>query len=387
MQDILLSHAQIVTPTKHFKGSIKIEEGRIADILPDKFYSEGIDLRGNWLVPGCIDIHSDYIEKELHPRSTASFPLPFALHFMDARAASCGITTLFSAISFTVDKHKNRTFRQAIALAKEIDQARKDTLVRHYLHARIDPNASELPAYLEEMRELESMYLVVYNDSIPGERQFTLDHYIRAVAREEGISWEEAERFVEERKAELSTVNHRREIQAVLNEDCILGSHDDTTQAHVDEAHAFGATLSEMPTTMEAARRAKELDMWVCMGAPNFYRGGSHCGNLAAHEAMTEDLIDMLCSDYHFPTLLASVIKMMNEGYTPSEAINFVSLNPAKMLKFDQELGSIEVGKIADLVSFQLKHDHAAVTNVWVEGMLKHQAYYEGVLEPQSFKS
>ena len=36
-----------------------------------------------------------------------------------------------------------------------------------------------------------------------------------------------------------------------------------------------GATLSEMPCSIEAARKAKELGMMVCMGAPNYFRGGS----------------------------------------------------------------------------------------------------------------
>ncbi len=386
MQDVLLSHAKIVTPVDYFEGSIKVENGIIVDILPDKHFAEALNLQGNWVVPGCIDIHSDYIEKELHPRSSASFPLPFALHYMDARAASCGITTLFSAVSFSEDEDKNRTFEKAISLTRELDQARKNTLVRHYLHARIDPNSTALPEYVDELKELESLYLVVYNDSIPGQRQFTLDHYIQSVARNRGLSLEEARQFAEARIAKLSEVNHRKIIEQALLDTCILGSHDDTTVSHIDEAAAFGARLAEMPTTMIAAKRAKELDMWVCMGAPNFYRGGSHCGNLAAHEAMSENLVDMLCSDYHFPTLLASVIKMMNEGYQPHEAINFVSLHPARMLKFDQEIGSIEKGKRADLVSFRLKDDHAAVTHVWVDGKLKYQSFYEDAMVTRSVR-
>src|ERR1700734_2892969 len=122
----LLTNARIVTPAEDFLGTLVIEEGIIAAILPGKHYAEGADLRGGWLTPGCIDIHTDYLEKELHPRSSASFPLSFALHFLDARAASCGITTVFSAISYSEDPNKNRSLEPAINLARELDKARHD---------------------------------------------------------------------------------------------------------------------------------------------------------------------------------------------------------------------------------------------------------------------
>src|SRR5580698_5846926 len=115
----LLTNAHIVTPTEDFVGTVVIENGVIAAVLPGKYYAEGTDLRGQWLTPGCIDIHTDYLEKELHPRSSAAFPLSFALHFLDARAASCGITTVFSAVSFVDNETKNRNLEQAVALAAE----------------------------------------------------------------------------------------------------------------------------------------------------------------------------------------------------------------------------------------------------------------------------
>src|SRR6202000_229250 len=114
----LLTNARIVTPTEDFTGTVVVEDGIITDIRKDGYYPDGTDLRGQWLTPGCIDIHTDYLEKELHPRSSASFPLSFALHFLDARAASCGITTVFSAISFVDNETKARSVEQAVSLAR-----------------------------------------------------------------------------------------------------------------------------------------------------------------------------------------------------------------------------------------------------------------------------
>jgi alpha-D-ribose 1-methylphosphonate 5-triphosphate diphosphatase len=382
MNSHLLTNARIVTPSENFIGTVEIENGIIASVIKDKYYAEGIDLKGQWLIPGCIDIHTDYLEKELYPRASASFPLPFALHFMDARAATCGITTVFSAVSFSDNGEKNRKLSEAMELARQIDSARHSLLVRHFLHARIDPNTDGILDYLEPMTQLESLYMVIYNDQIPGERQFTLQQQIEMRSKSLGISAEEAEKRLRLQIERTSRVNNREPIYQAFKDKYIIGSHDDTTVEHVEEGKRYGASLSEMPTTLAAARKAKELGLWVCIGAPNYYRGGSHCGNLSCWEAMEEDLVDILCSDYHFPTMLASVLRMIENGIDPSKAVNMVTLNPAKLLNFDKETGSIETGKRADIVVLDGKKSFAAVSHVFVDGVSKLRADYTHGVQP-----
>lgn len=122
--------------------------------------------------------------------------------------------------------------------------------------------------------------------------------------------------------------------------------------------------------------------MLVCMGAPNYVRGGSHCGNLSCVDAIQEDMVDMICPDYHFPTMLTSALMMIRDGLSPSRAINFVSLNPARILDMNSSIGSIEIGKEADLVSFCDRGNFADVGNVWVRGVRKFQASAEGIGQP-----
>lgn len=375
MNSHILTNARIITPKDNFEGSVVLENGIITDILRGKKIVEGIDLKGQWLIPGIIDIHSDYLEKEIHPRPSAKFPIPFAMHFMDARAAACGITTLFSAISFSQDNLKSRTFTEAIELAKAIDSTTDNLLVRHYIHARLDPNTTAVLDYLEEMKNLKNLKLVVFNENIPGQRQFPLERQIEMRSKNLGISKEEAHQLLLAFIEEKSKINHRLEIQQVFGKLMAIGSHDDTTVEHVIEAGKFGATLSEMPVSIEAARKAKELGMFVCMGAPNYYRGGSHCGNLSCIDAMDENLVDIFCSDYHLPTMLGSLVAMLNSGLNPSYAVNLMTKNAADYLGLDN-IGSIEVGKTADLVSFEIQNDYGAVTNVLVDGYMKYSTSY-----------
>lgn len=382
MNTHLLTNARVVTPTGHFTGAVSIDNGIITGIYKDQHYAEGKDLQGQWLIPGCIDIHTDYLEKELQPRSSASFSPSFAQHFLDVRAASCGLTTVFSAIAFSNNESKHRTIEQAVGLARQIDKTRDSMLVRHYLHARIDPNTDMVLPYLEEMAGLESLFLVVFNDTVPGTRQYTIEQQIELRMKERGYTREEALERLQQQVRETGRINHREKIRAVFGGKCIIGSHDDTTEEHILEALAYGATLAEMPTTLAAARKAKDSGMWVCMGAPNYFRGGSHCGNLSCQEAMGEGLVDILCSDYHFPTMLGTVVRMIEEGIAPHEAVNLVSLNPARLLGLDGHTGSIAVGKRADLVCFSGERSFAAVSNVWVDGISKFSADYKKAVLP-----
>jgi alpha-D-ribose 1-methylphosphonate 5-triphosphate diphosphatase len=375
MKEKILSNAHIVTPDENFIGSVVIHNGYIIDVVKDKFYSSGVDLKQQWLLPGLIDIHSDYLEKEIHPRPSAQFPVDFAVHYMDARAAACGLTTVFSAVSFSQDYSKLRTFEDAFNMVKQFEEATKDTLVKHFLHARLDPNTNAVLDYIDNILNHKSLQLVVYNDSVPGERQFTLEYTIEMRAKARGVSKEEIRPQILQMIEERKKINHRPSIYKKLKDHVVLGSHDDTTAEHVHEAKKYGATLSEMPTTIEAARTAKKEGMLVCMGAPNYYRGGSHCGNLACKDAIKENLVDIICSDYHFPSMIACYVKMLKDGYSPSFAANLMTRNAADLIGL-KNTGRIETGMKADLIAFDIKNTFGAVNYVFVDGDLKYNTQY-----------
>lgn len=376
----ILTNATIVLPHGTVHGSVIIEGNRIAEISPTRRYADGLDLDEQFLIPGAIDIHTDYMEKELNPRPSASFPLAMAFHFMDVRAIACGLTTVLGAARISRDEESEArvgTWRgDGLALASAYRELSRTALARHLIHVRWNPNFEPVEPILEELLGLESIGNLVYNDAVPGERQFrgVNEERIQAYAARQNLPLDEARVQWEARREALRQINSRLKVKAALAGRIPLGSHDDTTVEHVEEAFEAGATLSEMPCTLEAARRAKELGMMVCMGAPNYFRGSSHCGNLSCRDAMGEGLVDILCSDFHFPSMLGSVVKMMHDRMEPSAAINLITLNAARYLRRDKDLGSIEVGKKADLVAFSPRDSFGVVTHVWVDGLVRLHA-------------
>jgi alpha-D-ribose 1-methylphosphonate 5-triphosphate diphosphatase len=376
MTETILTNAHIVCPDSEVNGTLVIEDERIVDILSHNL-PDGIDLHGAILIPGIIDIHTDYLEREVSPRPTAKIPLELALHVMDLRALSCGLTTVSTAARISEEREGlNGSWRgDGLALAKRFQELIPELRAHHLIHIRWSTNFEPIEAILDQLLELKSIANLVFNDDTPGQRQFRdIEAQIQQRATRQKISLEEARKSFEERAEKARKINNRMTVKARLAGRIPIGSHDDTTVEHVIEAFESGATLSEMPCSIEAARKAKELGMMVCMGAPNYYRGGSHCGNLACHDAMAENLVDIICSDYHFPSMLACALRMVEEGMTLPAAIKLFTQNPARHLGMGETTGSIELGKQADLAAFHPHRGFGDVLHVWVGGKQRYSS-------------
>jgi alpha-D-ribose 1-methylphosphonate 5-triphosphate diphosphatase len=133
-----------------------------------------------------------------------------------------------------------------------------------------------------------------------------------------------------------------------------LASHDDTTAAHVLQAHAEGASMSEFPTTLLAAQTAHANGLLTVMGGPNVVRGGSHSGNVSAASLAQHGLLDIVSSDYVPGSLLSAVVRLVDDGiYTLPQAVATVTHNPALATGL-KDRGQIAVGQRADLIQVQL---------------------------------
>ncbi|STS87711.1 metal-dependent hydrolase [Klebsiella variicola] len=74
------------------------------------------------------------------------------------------------------------------------------------------------------------------------------------------------------------------------------------------------------------------------MGAPNIVRGGSHSGNIAAHQLASSGLLDILSSDYYPASLLDAAFRIADaedNAFTLAQAIRLVSKHPAQALGLD----------------------------------------------------
>lgn len=361
-----LVNGTLVLPDRVVTGSIVFEQGIIVDVIVNGYpalppEAEVVDVDGAFVIPGLVDLHNDSLETEINPRPDANLPLRFALANMESRLLAAGVTTEFHAISFMDLIRSGRTVADATSRVRFIAtlEDRSCSPVDHYVLHRLDVwHADGIEALFESIQDVDVRYLSI-NDHTPGQGQYRdLGLHVQRMTAwaesrggvaptEEGVRLE-----IETRSRDSETVAavYRRVREEARRLGIAIATHDDDTAAKVDAQCAIGATVAEFPVTIEAARRARDRGMAIVVGAPNIVRGGSTSGNQDAADLFALGLADVICSDYHAPSLLPAALQLVADGLLdmPS-AIRCLTLNPARAVRLEG-VGAIAKGNAADLV-------------------------------------
>jgi alpha-D-ribose 1-methylphosphonate 5-triphosphate diphosphatase len=376
---IVFSNARMVLAHEVVSGSLSVATGRIDAIHGGPSAEGTIDLDGDYLLPGLVEIHTDNFERHLMPRPKVHWnPLP-ALLAHDAELAAAGITTVFDALGVgEADPESLRGTTWGATLATLDACAAQDLLrIDHHLHVRCElpaPNTIEL---FKPFHGHPRLSLISLMDHTPGQRQWE-DIDLARVYYTGRKGWSDSK--FELRLAQAGRLQteyaqpHRRYfVEYCRAHGVALASHDDTTVAHVEQAHAEGASMSEFPTTLAAAGAARALGLANVMGGPNVMRGGSHSGNVAASELARAGLLDILSSDYVPGSLLGAAMRLMHDGLaTLPQAVAMVTRTPARAAGL-HDRGALAPGLRADLVQVRMctlpdGARHALVRGVWREG-------------------
>jgi alpha-D-ribose 1-methylphosphonate 5-triphosphate diphosphatase len=371
--DMILSNARVVTSGEVLLGAVHVRDGRIRSV--DGGAAEGIDLEGDLLMPGLVELHTDNFEKHLMPRPKVRWPELPALFAHDAEIAAAGITTVYDALGIGDVGLEGLRGQDMSEVLGAIEQAAAGGLLRadHRLHIRCELPAPNLMELFAPFRGHPRVGLLSVMDHTPGQRQWeNLAHARTYYCGKKGWTEDAFNRAIGEAREcqERYAIPHRQEVVAYARDQGIpLASHDDTLTAHVDEAKREGAAISEFPTRVEAARAAREAGLAIVMGAPNVVRGGSHSGNVAATELARAGLLDALSSDYVPASLMLAAFRLVSDaGFTVPQAVATVSLNPARALGLGDR-GEIAPGLRADLVQVRLVDGvQPVVRAVWREG-------------------
>lgn len=371
----LIENADIVLPDRVIRGWVAVADGRIAEIGEGEAPERGLDVKGDTLIPGLVELHTDHLESHYAPRPKVRWhPLGAVLSY-DAQIAASGITTVFDSLRAGVDTDGGGLGAELIQLAEAIDEARRDHLFRaeHLTHLRCEAPSLDVVDTVEQFVARFPVGLISLMDHTPGQRQFRdVSKYFTYYGGKTGKSREEMENLVERKTVEngARTAVNRPALVALARANRIpLASHDDTTLSEVDQSVEEGVVLAEFPTTVEAALASHQRGITVMMGAPNLIRGGSHSGNVAAETLAREGVLDILSSDYVPASLLMGAFDLPRRvpGITLPQAVATVTRNPAEATGL-HDRGAIEVGRRADLVRVQVSGEVPVVRQVWREG-------------------
>lgn len=373
---MIITNVNLVLENEVIRGSVELRDGVIANMSDSTSQLPGaFDGENGFLMPGLIELHTDNLEKYFTPRPKVNWPPLSAMSAHDTQLIGSGITTVLDAVALGDYRDGNRqeNLDQFINTVAE-SQKRGLTRAEHRIHLRCEVPHSTTVGLFERYVNMPEVQLVSLMDHAPGQRQFVnLDKYRTYYQGKYNMTNAEMAVYEKDQVAQSQrwSKQNRDEITRQCRELNIpTASHDDATSAHVTESKELGMVIAEFPTTVEAAKRSHELGLKVMMGAPNVIRGGSHSGNVAAHELASLGVLDILSSDYYPVSLLDAVFTLVYDernNLDVAQAVQLATLNPAQALGL-HDRGVIVEGKRADLVLAHRVDGHQLVSRVWREG-------------------
>ncbi|WP_405144623.1 N-acetylglucosamine-6-phosphate deacetylase [Sphaerisporangium sp. NBC_01403] len=354
---ITLADARVVTPDGVHEGWITIEDGRVTHIGQGQAPRDGHSLAGRYVVPGFVDIHT-------HGGAGGSFPSGDQEEARRVAAfhAAHGTTTIMASL---VTASLADLARATSALAELCDDgllagvhfegpyiarsrcgAHDPTLLRH-------PSAGELAGLLKAGRGHVRMLTIA--PELPGGldtiRAAVSEGVIAALGHsdatyEQAIAGIEAGCTVATHLYNALPPLHHREpgpMAALLEDERV------TIELINDGVHVHPAMMRLAGTVAGAGRTALITDAMAAAGmGDGTYRLGSMevevsdgAARLVEGGAIAGSTLTM---DVAFRRAVQEV------GLSVAEAAEMASLTPARVLGVDGRVGSISVGKDADLV-------------------------------------
>ncbi len=372
--ETILTNAILVLADTVVSGTIVLRGTEIVDIQPTRSSAPGaVDMGGDYLIPGVVDVHTDNLERQVQPRTLARWPSRSAMVAHDAQCAAAGVTSVLDALclgDLGFDKERVRTFKEGVV---DLDALTEANLLKseHFLHLRCEIPAIDTLELLEPVADHPRVRMISLMDHSPGVGQYANMEFYRKMRRGSGMDDAYIERRIQElqdQRARLRDPNRRALLDRVRGRDIALASHDDRTEEEVAENAADGIRISEFPVSMIAAKAAKAAGMQVIAGAPNIVRGGSHSGNVNASDLVAAGAVDAFASDYVPPSLVEAAFQVAREARIGlSAAIAMVAEHPARMAGL-ADRGRLEVGLRADVVRVRLHETLPIVRQVWSAG-------------------
>jgi alpha-D-ribose 1-methylphosphonate 5-triphosphate diphosphatase len=372
----ILTNARLILENEIVDGSIAFDETGILSVDQGRSsLPAAIDVQGDYVAPGLVEMHTDNMEKHFMPRPKVFWPNGLAAALVhDAQMAASGVTTVYDAICagtpFSAKDYRKDIFADVMD-ALRLGTAEGVFRIDHRIHMRCELTSPDLLRDIEPYQDDGLVQLVSLMDHTPGQRQWRNIEHLRTYSLGTGKTEAEFEEDVVVRQRE-GAENVGRNWSAVVemfrSRGIPIATHDDTTVEHVEAGIASGAVISEFPTTVEAAQAAKQRGLATIAGAPNVVRGGSHSGGVSVSELAEKGLLDGLSSDYVPASLLQAVLKLhAAHGVALPEAMGMVTWKVADILGL-RDRGHLKPGLRADLLRFRTLGATPVLNAVWSKG-------------------
>ncbi len=332
------------------RTDVACDGATIASVSPIATGDTEIDATGALVLPGIIDVHGDAFERAIMPRPSVFMPVARAVAETRGQLLAEGITTAFLSVTDGWEpglRSRERLRDLVDELATDGSVDRPPRLEVHVRHETCNTDDfEELLAWVSTRK----VSMVSYNDHTTGGIKLVKGLSDQRVQRS-GVSRDELQDLQDEaisRRPDGQT-QETRLAEVAADAGVATACHDPADDEDLARDLRLGVRFAEFPVSIELAHEYRTHDIPVLPGAPNLVRGGSHLGNLSVADAWAAGAADLLCSDYHYPSLLQAPFVLMDMGVPLAEAWATVSATPARVAGLDDR-GAIETGRLGDLI-------------------------------------
>ena len=390
---MLIKNASVILKDEIIKANVLVQNGRISQIGDDLCDDEVLDLSGKYLTPGFVDIHNhggygyDYMDNTVE-----AFETILRFH------SDNGIT---SAVASTVTAPQE-TIEKTIAVAREVVAKKGDHAKLLGVHLEgpylsFQNKGAHAPAYLKVPAEDDYGYILDNADVI---RQITISPELEGSVEltkklvEKGVVVSmghdnailpELLPVVQAGASNLTHIYCAMSMVVMKNNKRYVGLReygliDDNLTAEViaDNHHIT-------PELLKMIYKCKGAD-GMCLISDCLRAGGMKAdGTLyslgkkddpTSQQFKVADGVAVLADGKTYAGSIQPISQMLRnivfDGGVPLvEAVKTVSLTPARIVKVDKDIGSIEVGKCAD---FCVLNQDLRVEQTSIEGKIMKKA-------------